>query len=471
MQQRRGIGATYVAPNISDEEMTVVAAQVKDNYSSSSLERPDERMVVTSLNNIVIDSGADHVVLDEYEAGELQSISIVSDNPYLQAFLQIDNYRNGEPNGECAAEILYNSGVIGTSERRFQAVDGQSPTVGYGLVLEPRTPIQYTNRLRLVLYNNVKSTDSMYGFDLGYRSSATLPTPAVPAHTAGSTYEQTSLASVSLNEMAQAMTTPVGSPPYFSGQVYNNASINGQILSGMRLGTDHPYVGIAGKPVFVSDNSSNYIPKEKVGSSNRNAPYRLRVRDAAERFPGTTALPSTSTLGIIPQIGESGVLDGAALTAPFGGFGLTYSGTTGSFDSTHAEYPVGKRLFYRLGGKVAMLGEVTAVSATHSNETSNELIPTGGSSILGLTTGTTLSFASGSNYEAPEFHLKTKPGLSGVSTDFTTEVLSGASVANGLTATSEYARWGLVTSQADTNPHVLVKNIEVRRRKVFSRDG
>ena len=131
MQQRRGIGATYVAPNISDEEMTVVAAQVKDNYNDSSLERPDERLVVTSLNNIVIDSGADHLVLDEYEAGELQSISIVSDNPYLQAFLQIDNYRNGEPHGECAAEILYNSGVIGTSERRFQAVDGQSPTVGY----------------------------------------------------------------------------------------------------------------------------------------------------------------------------------------------------------------------------------------------------------------------------------------------------------------------------------------------------
>ena len=73
--------------------------------------------------------------------------------------------------------------------------------------------------------------------------------------------------------------------------------------------------------------------------------------------------------------------------------------------------------------------------------------------------------ASGSDYEAPEFHIQIKPGLAGVSTDFSTEVLAGASASNGLTETSEYARWGLVKSQADTDPHILVKSIEVRRKK------
>ena len=65
---------------------------------------------------------------------------------------------------------------------------------------------------------------------------------------AGATFEQSSLASVPLREMAQAMSTPVGSPAYFSGKVYNVSALNGQLLSGMKLGTDHPYVGIAGKP-------------------------------------------------------------------------------------------------------------------------------------------------------------------------------------------------------------------------------
>lgn len=447
-----------------DDEPTVVSAP----YTMTNTRRGptiDERLIVTNINNIVLNSGQSFEVLDVSEEGEIHSISVVSDNPYLQVFLQVDDFRNREPSGETAAEILYNSGVNIRSERRFQAIDGQSPTVGYGLVLEPQIPIGYANRLRLILYNNVPSSDRVYGFDLDYRSGGNLPTPAVPAHMGGSSFEMGSLAAVSLNEMAQAITTPVGSPPYYSGQVYNIGAINGQIQSGMVLGSDHPYVGIAGKPIFTSDSSSTSIPKEKVGSTNRDAPYRLKIRDAAERFPGTKSSPSTATIDILPDIGEGGVLDGSALTAPFGGFGLSFSGTTASFDTSSAEYPVGKRFFYRLGGKVAFLGEVTAISMTHSNGTSNELIPSGGSSVIGNTTATTLSVASGSDYEAPEFHIQIKPGLAGVSTDFSTEVLAGASASNGLTETSEYARWGLVKSQADTDPHILVKSIEVRRKK------
>ena len=171
------------------------------------------------------------------------------------------------------------------SQRRFRAVDGQSPTVGYAQWFEPQNPIQYTDRIRIILYNNIPSNTNVYGKDLGFRNSATLPTPATPAHMAGSTFEQSSLASVSLGEIGQAMTTPVGSPAYFSGKVYNEAAINGQILSGMTLGTDHPYVGLAGRPEFKSDPSCKGIPKEKVGTSQRNASYRLKVRDEAERFP------------------------------------------------------------------------------------------------------------------------------------------------------------------------------------------
>ena len=40
-----------------------------------------------------------------------------------------------------------------------------------------------------------------------------------------------------------------------------------------------------------------------------------------------------------------------------------------------------------------------------------------------------------------------------------------------MTTTSEFARWGLVTSQADTNPQILVKKVDVRRRKVYSKEG
>ena len=551
---------------------TVFSGAVREQRSKDALFRPDERLIVTEFNNLTIDTGTNFQVIDISEAGELHSIVIVSDNPYLQVFLQIDDFRNAEPHGLTVAELLFNGDVTQTSQRRFKAVDGQSPTVGYAMVFEPMKPVQYTDRLRIIVYNNIPANPNVYGKDLGFRNSATLPTPAAPAHMAGATFEQSSLASVPLREMAQAMSTPVGSPAYFSGKVYNVAALNGQLLSGMKLGTDHPYVGIAGKPSFQSDPSCTTIPKERIGTSTdgfRDAPYRLKVRDDAERFPGTPESPSSMVLDIVCQVGESGVLNGTngstgtgggKLTdAPYEsslGFGLTITGAhslavasagagysptsttisnlattyagngsgltvdvtvngagaiTGAvvnnggsgytngdvvtvvggnattaatltvtvntdhatFDNKHANYPVGKRMYYRVGGQIAMLGECAAVSLTFDNESTNELVGAGGSSVIGKTTQSTpLSSASGNDYKAPEFHLKIEPGLAGASNDFASEVLSSnPSLTDGLTTTTEFARWGIVTSQADTNPKIFVKKIDVRRRKVYSKEG
>ena len=121
-----------------------------------------------------------------------------------------------------------------------------------------------------------------------------------------------------------------------------------------------------------------------------------------------------------------------------------------------------------------MLGVCTAVSATSSSGGSNELIPTGGVSVIGNTTETTTGYdvkMAANQFLPMGYHLKIEPGLSGLVSDFATELLSGASVSEGKTQTSEFARWGLVTSSADTNPQILVKKIDVRRRKVYSKEG
>ncbi len=462
---------------------TMFAGTARDNRGPESMFRPDERQIVTEFNNLVIDTGTNFQVLDIAEAGELQSIVVVSDNPYLQVFVQIDDFRNAEPNGLTVAELLYNGNLTQLSQRRFRAVDGQSPTVGYAMVFEPQNPVQYTERIRIILYNNIPRNSGVYGKNLTFRNSATLPTPAVPAHMAGSTFEQSSLSSVSLSELAQAMTTPVGSPAYFSGKTYNVGAINGQIQSGMVLGSDHPYVGIAGKPIFSSDPSCKFIPKEAIGSASRDSSMRFKVRDAAERFPGTPSSSSSMVVTIAPQVAENAVYkDGSNITdasfEAFLGFGVQLDGSgatrTASFDTSSVNYPVGKRVFARIGGSVHMLGVCTAVSATTSQEASNELIPSGGSSVIGKTTETTTSYnvkTAANTFEPVEYHLKIEPGLSGIITDFETEVLAGASASAGMTETSEFARWGLVTSQADTNPQILVKKVDVRRRKVYSKEG
>ena len=48
---------------------------------------------------------------------------------------------------------------------------------------------------------------------------------------------------------------------------------------------------------------------------------------------------------------------------------------------------------------------------------------------------------------------------------------TGAEFSRGLFPASETNCWGTVTSQADTNPHVLIKEIEVKRSKKVSYDG
>ena len=161
---------------------TVFSGAVREQRSKDALFRPDERLIVTEFNNLTIDTGKNFEVIDISEAGELHSIVIVSDNPYLQVFLQIDDFRNAEPHGLTVAELLFNGDVTQTSQRRFKAVDGQSPTVGYAMVFEPQQPVQYTDRLRIIVYNNIPANPNVYGKDLGFRNSATLPTPAAPAH-------------------------------------------------------------------------------------------------------------------------------------------------------------------------------------------------------------------------------------------------------------------------------------------------
>ena len=542
---------------------TVFSGSVREQRSKDALFRPDERMIITEFSNLTIDTGTNFEVLDISEAGELHSIVVVADNPYLQVFLQMDDFRNADPNGLTVAELLFNGDVTQTTQRRFKAIDGQSPTVGYAMVFEPHQPVRYTDRLRIILYNNIPSNKNVYGKDLAFRNSATLPTPATPAHMAGATFEQSSLAAVSLGEMAQAMTTPVGSPAYFSGKVYNVAALSGQLLSGMKLGTDHPYVGVAGKPIFKSDPSCQFIPKEKIGATAngfRDVAYRLTTRDAAERFPGTVESPSSTVIDITCQVADAGVLNGsnnggAAATnlvtnasyhshLGFGaglignvdavaingtggtgysnangvattggtGNGLTIDITTTgnavtnvtvtntgsgythgdvvtvdagngdatltitvndvSFDSSSANYPVGKRFFYRVGGQVAMVGVCTAVSLIYSG--SNQLISSDAGTIAPLpnvTTVTSLGAKSGNDFKAPTYHLKIEPGLAGNASDFATEQVEGATAVAGMTATTEFARWGLVTSQADDNPQIFVKKVDVRRRKVYSKEG
>lgn len=387
------------------EDYSQVVGTVPDTKAYSKTRR-DERFILTEQKNIELDSQESYVVLDSMEAGSLSSIKITVDNPYAQVLLQIDEYRNKDPDGQCAAEIIYNGNSDNTN-RNFKVLDGQSSSKGYTLEYKPDQPEAYNKRLRIVVKNSIKASRSVYGMALNYTSGGSLPTPAVPSHMAGGTFSHPAFKALSLSQIARAMTKPVGVSGYASNSVFNESAI---MNDDIELGSDHPFEGIAGTPTFKRDVSTDAICEagtvinilnnyEHNISLNSLINYRLRVLDEPEQFPGSSSSPSQMVVEISPK---ASIL-GHAATSNFpigfgvvpwygletvrksdlqaaGPFGDTWPGTstytpfTGSTSGdaltnsltnaelSAAESIIGKRMFIRRGGTIYFPGVVKTVT-------------------------------------------------------------------------------------------------------------
>ena len=383
-----------------DEPTRVIASNIADNAPTSKT-RADARFVSTRQENLTIESGDQYIVLDEMEKGELQSVRVVVDNPYVQVLLQLDEYRNKDPDGESAAEIIYN-GNSDTANRGFKILDGQGSGKGYVMEYRPDVPEPYEQRVRLIIRNQIRRSGDVYGMDLSYTSGGSLANPAVPAHMAGGTFSHPALRSADMAQIAQAMTRPVGVEGYSSNQVFNEATL----FSDQPLGSDHPYQGIAGKPFFKRDVSTDAIMEGsllyQLGNEARPISlesfgyYRLRVIDEPDSFPGSSGNPSSMSIEIRPELqtiaggGTHQNVYGFGVTPWYepslirksdlmaaGPFGDTWPGTgtytpfTGGTSLTGETLPasqslIGQRFFFRRGGTVYFPGVVKSVTKSIS---------------------------------------------------------------------------------------------------------
>tara|TARA_B100000131_G_scaffold61553_1_gene57488 strand:+ start:71 stop:1936 length:1866 start_codon:yes stop_codon:yes gene_type:complete len=297
------------------EEMSQVVGTIPDTKSYTKT-RKDERFILIDQRNIELNSGDTYTVLDSKEAGDLQSIKITVDNAYAQVLLQIDEYRNKDPDGQCAAEIIY-SGNSDNTNRSFKVLDGQGSSKGYTLEYKPDLPESYNGRIRIQIKNGIKPSTSVFGMGLNYTSGGSLPTPAVPSHMAGGTFSHPAFEALSLDQIAKAMTKPVGVGGYASNNVFNESAI---MNDDIELGSDHPYEGIAGKPKFVRDKSCEaFIETGQILANTAGVGfcgpalthYKCVIKDEPESFPGSSANPSTMVVEFAPH------MDG------FHGFGST----------------------------------------------------------------------------------------------------------------------------------------------------
>ena len=331
-------------------------------------------------------------------------MKIVTDNPYAQLLLEVDDWRN---DGETAAELLY--GGTGKQDYGLYAMGGGDPAKGYTLMYTPQGGEAFDGRLRIALRNRLPTTTKVYGDAKIQRFGGNLPIPVFNGHSAGDSFSAPAFADESLEDIANAMATPHFGKPYMSTRI-NSAALG----ASAKIGIDHPYVGLAGKPTFTKSTLTFGVTSGSLDTVHTSF-FAPRTSSGDNTF---------SQLIFLTNIA------GDALTTV-----------------TH-NFALGQKLFFRDGGTIFFAGEITAIDEP-SGDALTATVPT-------ATFGEVLTGAG----QAKALQLTVSPGIENPPGPVTTSYTG--STPDGI---------GTITSAAETDPVIAIKSIEIKYQLEVSYDG
>jgi len=191
-------------------------------------------------------------VLNLLEAGEIVSIELVTDNPYVSLYIEMDDYKYKTPNGMTAAELLLR-GRDEYSERHFY-VEDRRPDGMYVIKFHPRTDYKYTDRLKIIVRNDITKPTQFRGLQYDYNSRASVPTPLTIGFNGGSSARVPGLSSINtqVHEYVLGSIIAKGINVEFSEGANTNDRF--RITPNTLAGASHPFVGTAGKVNHMSLN-------------------------------------------------------------------------------------------------------------------------------------------------------------------------------------------------------------------------
>jgi hypothetical protein len=375
--------------------------------------RRDERFITEEYGPMVLSPGETLDVLDSKEKGELIYIKVVTDNPYANVYLELDDFRNNT-NGETHAELLYEQRTSAAEGQFYVTTDGTNGK-GFPMVWNPQTnPTNYSQRIRLRVTNPLRRNDKIYGVDLNFTGRGGEPTPIQPLHMGGGSFSHSSLAGASLDILSKAMANPVGATVgYTVDSVINEAVFNNDSI---KLGEGNLYAGLSGKPLFRRDRSCLQSGTTPRGTQMVNGVQALAAEVAATADCLTYAVEVTAATGF-PGSDTEASTSLATIT-------LSTTGGHGNTNAALKEFTVGDKVFIRNGDTVHLLGECTAI--THSDN------------LVKVTT---------------------KPGIKNALSSF-----------SGNTS-SETTCFGTVEAQGSISPDMLVRKVIIKRKRMISYEG
>ena len=404
------------------DEFTFIGNVVDNAPTAGQKGRADRRMVKESVSNLVLGSGEEYVLLDAKERGDLYEVRVVSDNPYLEVYIELDEYRNENVS---AAELLAQP-QTGRLLSNFQAIDGGSPAAGYTLLYNPDIPEDYQGRIRVILRNRIRPSKDVFGNpSVGhgkYRSRGDLATPINLGFSGGVVIPHTFAPSDSEALTSVAYTIATGD--YFNNLPgLFNRELLGPTAAGVKRGALHPYVGTAGIPILNDDNTIAHSPNTPMNNTLHVFFDDVSVDPTAVPADGLS-WPRNTQQDIYIADFAGAVLSQGSLIA-------------------------GERVWFKTKTEIYFPGVVDSV-------TDSVTLPT--------------RFASnGGTAYTNCLKITVKPGLAAapppmVFANYEAQVRTGELEPSG-------HAFGTLTTGADTNPKVLVYGAELRRLKRISYDG
>jgi len=299
---------------VSEQPFVYLGNVPNDTQKTSTQVREDKRVVTIRQSNLLLTSignGSSLNIVDQKGKGQLMSIRVVTDNPYIQVILEIDDWRNEV---ETPAGLLYG----GTARQNYglYAVEGGDPAKGYTVMYSPMTPESFDKKLRIVVRNRLPKTQ-IYGNNTSFKS-ALGTVPINNGFSGGHSFSAPLLAGASLTDLTNAM-----AQPHF-GDFYNAPVFNSALLGDTSLvpGIDHPFVGQAGKPTLSED------AQTITGGSSPATDNTIFFAEPTGTFPNTSQVIYIANLGDATTI-TSAVAQGDRLFVRDGGT-LHFPGTVSS---------------------------------------------------------------------------------------------------------------------------------------------
>tara|TARA_B100001094_G_scaffold62195_1_gene57974 strand:- start:1392 stop:2468 length:1077 start_codon:yes stop_codon:yes gene_type:complete len=355
--------------------------------------------------------------------------------------------------------------------------------------------------------NRIKPSRDVFGHSLNYTSRGGIPTPMKTDFMAGGSFAHTGLKEANLDTLGSAMAKPIGSSVYSVDDTYNQAVFDS---NSHLVGTGHPYQGQAGKPKFTLNSEFNSaqgtIEFATVATAGADAnAVAGPALGGASLFPGTPTSPSHQNIFIYKDTSKdvtevstlnfdeaTGVLLNESNISADAQTTLTVDG-----NSAIEHFDVGDVVLDNTGQKI---GIVQAVTATLITLTANNIVAVDNNEILRKKSSTIpkvgdrIYFRNKGTVYFPgvvqnifRYNRSGDTGSDGWISETTANYgdSTGAhcfQVSPGLRATAsvfsktsdsadETISFGVVTTNADTNPKINVKGLFIKRQTVVGSES